>query len=84
MQELQETWFDPWVGKTPGGGHGNPLQYSGGGRLGSQQHPALSDPMDCSRPPPPRVTEQGTWQQLRVILSTKCDNMLKCFESSID
>ena len=20
--------FDPWVGKTPGGGHGNPLPYS--------------------------------------------------------
>ena len=20
--------FDPWVGKSPGGGHGNPLQYS--------------------------------------------------------
>ena len=20
--------FDPWVSKTPGGGHGNPLQYS--------------------------------------------------------
>ena len=20
--------FDPWVGKIPGGGHGNPLQYS--------------------------------------------------------
>ena len=20
--------FRPWVGKTPGGGHGNPLQYS--------------------------------------------------------
>ena len=23
-----ETRFDPWVRKTPGGGHGNPLQYS--------------------------------------------------------
>ena len=21
-------WFDPWVGKIPGGGHGNSLQYS--------------------------------------------------------
>ena len=20
--------FDPWVGKSPGGGYGNPLQYS--------------------------------------------------------
>ena len=20
--------FDPWVGKIPGGGHGNPFQYS--------------------------------------------------------
>ena len=21
-------WFDPWIKKIPGGGHGNPLQYS--------------------------------------------------------
>ena len=28
-------WFDPWVGKTPGGGDGNPLQYS-----------CLENPMD--------------------------------------
>ena len=21
-------WFNPWVRKSPGGGHGNPLQYS--------------------------------------------------------
>ena len=27
--------FDPWVGKTPGGGHGNPFQYS-----------CLENPMD--------------------------------------
>ena len=27
--------FDPWVGKIPGGGHGNPLQYS-----------CLENPMD--------------------------------------
>ena len=27
--------FDPWVRKIPGGGHGNPLQYS-----------CLEDPMD--------------------------------------
>ena len=27
--------FDPWVRKTPGGGHGNPLQYS-----------CLENPMD--------------------------------------
>ena len=26
---MWETWFDPWVGKIPWGGHGNPLQYSG-------------------------------------------------------
>ena len=25
---VQETWFDPWIGKIPGGGHDNPLQYS--------------------------------------------------------
>ena len=24
----QRCGFDPWVGKIPGGGHGNPLQYS--------------------------------------------------------
>ena len=27
--------FDPWVGRSPGGGHGNPLQYS-----------CLGNPMD--------------------------------------
>ena len=27
--------FDPWVGKTPGGGHGNPLQ-----------DPSLENPVD--------------------------------------
>ncbi|CAI9178203.1 unnamed protein product [Rangifer tarandus platyrhynchus] len=27
-EETQETRFDPWVRKTPGRGHGNPLQYS--------------------------------------------------------
>ena len=26
---MQETWFNSWVGKIPGGGHANPLQYSG-------------------------------------------------------
>ena len=25
---MQEAWFDPWVRKIPGEGHGNPLQYS--------------------------------------------------------
>ena len=25
---MQESGFDPCVGKIPGGGHGNPLQYS--------------------------------------------------------
>ena len=24
MQETQETWFDPWVGKIPGRGNGSP------------------------------------------------------------
>ena len=29
LPAMQETWaFDPWVGKIPGGGHGNSLQYS--------------------------------------------------------
>ena len=35
MQEPQEMWVDPWVGRSPGGGHGNPLQYS-----------CLENPMD--------------------------------------
>ena len=25
---MQETQFDPGFGRSPGGGHGNPLQYS--------------------------------------------------------
>jgi len=36
VQELQETWFDPWDGRSLGGGNGNPLQYSG---LGSPEEP---------------------------------------------
>ena len=32
---MQGTWFDPWVGKIPGEGNGNPLQYS-----------CLGNPMD--------------------------------------
>ena len=28
MQELQEVRLSPWVGKVPGEGSGNPLQYS--------------------------------------------------------
>ena len=27
-RRLESCRLDPWVGKTPGGGHGNPLQYS--------------------------------------------------------
>ena len=26
--QLWSLWFDPWVGKIPGEGHGNPLQCS--------------------------------------------------------
>ena len=26
--DIRDTWVYPWVGKIPGGGHGNPLQYS--------------------------------------------------------
>ena len=29
MQETKMCGFDPWVGKTPRGEHGNPLQCSG-------------------------------------------------------
>ena len=25
---MWEAGFDPWLGRSPGGGHGNPLQYS--------------------------------------------------------
>ena len=28
MQEPQEIWVQPWVGKIPRGGNGNPFQYS--------------------------------------------------------
>ena len=35
VQETQETWFVPWVGKIPRKGNGNPLQYS-----------CLGNPMD--------------------------------------
>ena len=28
VKTLPAPGFDPWVGKIPGGGHGNPLQYS--------------------------------------------------------
>ena len=27
-KECRRPGFDPWVGKIPGGGHGNPLWYS--------------------------------------------------------
>ena len=27
MQRCRRPRFDPWVGKMPGGGHGNPFQY---------------------------------------------------------
>ena len=27
-RRLKRLGFDPWIGKIPGGGHGNPLQYS--------------------------------------------------------
>ena len=31
LPAMQEPWrckFDPWIRKIPGGGHGNPFQYS--------------------------------------------------------
>ena len=28
LPEMQEIRFDPWIGKTPGEGNGNPHQYS--------------------------------------------------------
>ena len=35
LPAMQETQFDPWVSKSPGGGNGSPLQYS-----------CLENPMD--------------------------------------
>ena len=35
LSAMQKTGFDPWVGKIPGEGNGNPLQYS-----------CLENPMD--------------------------------------
>ena len=35
LPALRDTGFDPWVGKIPGEGNGNPLQYS-----------CLENPMD--------------------------------------
>ena len=41
---MQETWFDPWIGKTfPTGGNGKPLQYS---CLGNPMD--RGGPVDCS------------------------------------
>ena len=34
-RRLRRCWFDPWVGRSPGGGNGHPLQYS-----------CLENPMD--------------------------------------
>ena len=34
-KRCKRCWFDPWIGKIPGEGHGNPLHYS-----------CLEDPMD--------------------------------------
>ena len=28
LPAMQETQFDPWLGRSPGEGNGNPLQYS--------------------------------------------------------
>ena len=35
VQEMQEMWFDPWVGRSPGEGNCNPPRYS-----------CLGNPMD--------------------------------------
>ena len=44
--------FDPWLGRSPGGEHGNPLQYS-----------CLENPMDRGdwQATVPRVTKNQTW-----------------------
>ena len=54
--------FDPWVWKVPGGGHGNPLQYS-----------CLKNPMDREAG---RVTVHGvakSWTQLKQLSTQRLD-----------
>ena len=49
MKETQETRFNPWLGRSPGEGNGNPLQYS-----------CLGNPMDRGAG---RATLQSTGSQ---------------------
>jgi len=52
LRRLKRLGFDPWVGKSPGGEHGNPLQYS-----------CLENPMDrgASWATVHRVTKNWIW-----------------------
>ena len=61
--------FNPWVGKIPGGGHGNPLQYS-----------CLENPMDRGawRAIVHRVAKSRTWLKW---LSTHTDKERETLET---
>ena len=62
MQQIWETRFDPWVGNIPGGGHGNPLQYS-----------CLENPMDRRAwwAAFHRVTKSQTWFNMHTCMLNK-------------
>ena len=52
VKSQPEMWFDPWVGKIPGGRHGNTLHYS-----------SLENPMDRGAwwAPIHRLAQSWTW-----------------------
>ena len=58
--------FDPWVGKTPAGGHGNSLQYSCLENPHGQRSLAGYSPWDCKEldmtEAPQHETRAGKWK----------------------
>ena len=59
---MWEAGFDPWLGRSPGGGHGNPLQYSsledphGHRSLGGSERAGLSN--SAQHRPTERITHK--------------------------
>ena len=51
--------FDPWVGKIPGGGNGNPLQYFLPGKFHGQRSLAGYSPGSCKDLDP--IERQSTY-----------------------